>query len=105
VREGEILTLAMTGEPGDLAFIDLSAGPGFLLLPGLHGVLLLGLPFTTVFAGTVPASGSLTLKAAIQELGAGIEGVPLFLQAGYFSFAHGIFQAGQSAVTLLDAAF
>lgn len=104
VREGETLTWTLTGNPGELAFLDYGGQPGFLDLPAWNGMLLLAPPFFIAFAGVVPASGELSGSIPIHELGPGVEGAIVWAQSGFFDGA-AVFQSATSATLLLDQAF
>jgi len=106
VREGETLTITLEGGPGDTVLLLWSLEQGYELLPGLNGVLLLGAPISVVPATFVlPPSGVLPLSATVPELGGGVEGVPLFVSAGFVDAAGTRLLGSGTAVLLLDAAF
>ncbi|TAJ15811.1 MAG: hypothetical protein EPO68_12215 [Planctomycetota bacterium] len=104
-REGQFFLLTFKGVPGELAFIDYSGTQGFTYFPDFKGVLALGFPLFTLFQGTIPGGGTLTkTSATINDLGLGVEGVTLYLQAGFFDPSTGaIFQGSHSATALLDS--
>lgn len=104
VREGETLTWKLSGQPGELAFLDYGGQPGFLDLPAWNGMLLLAPPFFMAFAGVVPASGELSGSIPIHELGPGVEGAIVWAQSGFFDGAS-VLQSATSATLLLDQAF
>jgi hypothetical protein len=104
VREGQQLAWTLSGAPGDLAFIDYAAQPGFLYLESLRGALVLAPPISIVYAGVVPQSGVLAGNVTIHDLGPGVEGVILWAQAGFLE-GSSIYQAAPSASLLLDQAF
>ena len=105
VREGGVQTKVYEGVPGEFVFADLSPFQGFLYFPEFRGVLTLGSPLFIFFEGNIPASGKLEKTFVINEMGPGVEGVHVYMQAGFFDLNAGIFQGAASSLTLLDSSF
>jgi hypothetical protein len=107
VREGQVLTKTYGGPAGELVFADYGGFQGFTYFEAFRGVLVLSLlqPFFTQFEGTMPPGGTLTKTVTINPLAPGTEGATIYLQAGFFNFATGIFQGAPSLTVLLDSAF
>jgi len=107
VREGQVLTLTLHGQPGDVAVAWVSPSDDWLLLPKLSGVLLidrfapgaLSLPL-----GAIAADGSLAVAFTIPELGPGVQEATLFVQ-GVFAQGAETRLGSASAVVLLDASY
>ncbi|MCB9899607.1 MAG: hypothetical protein H6825_16490, partial [Planctomycetes bacterium] len=106
VREGQLLTLDFAGEPGDALLLFAGIFGGHVNMIGHQGVFLIAPPLVLpgVFVGVLPAGGLVAAPLVVPEMGPGIEGLDLHLQA--------VFDDGTTAllgparvVTLLDAAF
>jgi hypothetical protein len=78
-REGQALSAVLDTSAGDFAVLLVATSVQPLFYSEFHGPLLN--PAASVLAlGTVPPSGTVTSSATIQELGAGVEGVSVYLQ-------------------------
>ncbi len=106
VREGQTLTLSLTGAPDDVAFLLYSVGQEHAFVPGFNGALLLASPFTVV-PSSLPLgpAGALDLPVTVPELGAGIEALTIHLAALHFPTGGGKIMGSSTAVTLLDGSF
>ena len=73
-REGSVLVLSVTGQPGDLVWMGLGFGPTMLHLPALNGALYLD-PGTLLgpFPLATLAGSQVNVPLAIPELGPGID--------------------------------
>jgi hypothetical protein len=102
VREQQVLTASVSGPPG--LPVILLAGPEFgaLSLAAVSGPLLTGIPQLVLPLGPLPASGTLTLQAAVPELGAGLQFASWTLQV--VTIENGQHIAGPAtSVLLLDS--
>ncbi|MEO0649235.1 MAG: hypothetical protein AAFZ65_00985 [Planctomycetota bacterium] len=81
VREGQVATQFFTGEPGDLVLWALSVGPSTLPLTSFGGPVLVSASPFVVNAGSVPASGELSLPVAVGFLPPGQPSLELVEQA------------------------
>lgn len=105
VREGQPIGWTLTGVPGDVAIVAFGTSTlGGAFGPSPSGALLVVPPFTIFAAGVLPASGILTGSAVLAELGPGIEGVVIAVQALFFDGTSAHFGA-PSPTLLLDQAF
>ena len=81
-RVGESWGVFVLGVPGDLVFL---IGSGQLAalgpIPGIGGQALLGIPFATVFAGTIPASEVLDVPGVVGPLQPGVSAAGRGIQA------------------------
>ena len=102
VREGQSLVLRFRGVPGELVFVAASTALEFAFVPELQGVRVVA-PTQVSFQGVVPAAGVLEKTVPIQDLGAGVEGAVVGLQAAFFAAATGIHLGPPSVAVLLDA--
>jgi hypothetical protein len=103
VREGQLVSVTIAGAPGSAALLAFSLGSGVHALPPLSGTLGLAVPLNVLPLGALPGGGSLLLQATVPELGAGLEGVAVYLQAAAFDAGVGHMVLGQpTALTLLD---
>jgi len=103
-REGGTLPLTIDGQAGDSALLLFSAMPGGFFLPGKHGDLLLGGTLLVIPLLPLPPSGQLPLSLTVPELGAGLQGIALYLQAATCAAGDCTLGTG-SALVLLDASF
>jgi len=106
VREGEPLTGAYTGEPGDLVLLALALDP----VPGVYVedfelVAQLGPTFALFSRGFVPASGVLPESFTAPALDPGLEAVRVVAQPIFVTAAAEIFNSGPSTTVILDSAF
>lgn len=105
-REGQNLFAAVSGATGEFVVLAAALSPQSLLAWPLGGIEL-GAPALVLPLGVIGGSGtgSKTLMIPVGELGAGVEWVPLYLQAAHIA-PNGAVQMGPpSAIALLDAAF
>lgn len=105
VREGHDLLLRFEGVPGE----EVLLAQGTL---DTQASTELAAPFllktvTSRRMGTIPASGILERRIPIGDLGAGVEAVPLLLQAVFVAFptGGGVTPSNPAAVLLLDDSF
>jgi len=107
LREGEVGVLLLDGQPGDEAWVFLSANATLTPLLGQKGTLALDLGSLTgpVEFGVLPSpDGVVPVPFALPELPAGIEAQTIFVQ-GVFLDADGSALGGASAITWIDSAF
>jgi hypothetical protein len=82
IREGQLLTLAHTGAPGDFVVdlfgLDSVWAPS--AVDALSGVVLVG-PRVVQAAGTLSSMGDLATSVLLGELGPGVVGLELFVQS------------------------
>jgi hypothetical protein len=106
LREGELGTLLLDGEPGDLAMVLISAQAQLIPLKGQEGSLLTALATLQgplVIAVLAGPDGELLLPFTLPDLPAGLEAVTVYVQ-GLFKDAGGTSLGGASALTWIDAA-
>lgn len=106
VREGESLVVQLAGEAGETVVVGAFSDPaGGVYLPQLGGaVLVLFPPAALVVGGPLDHLGQGTLAVPIGELGPGIAGIPIHLQAVFLGGPSGLRLGSPSASLLLDAA-
>ncbi|HEX5011279.1 MAG TPA: hypothetical protein VFY71_12850 [Planctomycetota bacterium] len=73
VREQQVLTASVSGPAGLPVILLASPTFGKLSLVAVSGPLLTGIPQLVLPLGPLPASGTLSLQAAVPELGAGLQ--------------------------------
>lgn len=94
-------TMTAAATPGELAWVAYSTAPNVLYLPNFLGPTLLQQPASVVFAGLIPAGGTLDLPATIQ-LPPGVLAQRIALQSVFLAPAVGrIFFAAPTHVTVL----
>ncbi len=64
-REGESISIHLTGQPGEIAKILFTVTHTGVYAPGLQGGLLVGVPTSLVVLGAIPPSGEITLSAPL----------------------------------------
>ena len=106
VREGDLVTLAVLAQPGDVATVLLAAEPLAQQLPfeAWRGVLLVGPPWIATPAVTVPASGRLGVPLPVPPLPSGVDALRLHGQVVGASGA-GLWLGAATSVVALDARF
>jgi len=106
VREGDNVVLEIEGETGDTVLLFASVLGGYAPLPGRQGVWLLGSPLfvSGLGVGVVPGSGGFSVPIAIPELGPGIDGGDIHVQAVFDDGSHAVLGPAIVA-TLLDSSF
>jgi hypothetical protein len=103
VMEGDSVSIAFTGQPGELVVALVSLVPGLLPLPGKQGALQLGASLFVIPVAPLPASGVLALEVPLGELGPGLQTVQVFVQG---LFCPGGCVLGPAAVlSLFDGQF
>ena len=83
LRENASFQAQVTGEPGARVFLMFSPDTTFLPIPSLRGVVLVSNRHVhpELIAGTIPASGVLSLDLAAPVLGAGVQSTTFYIQA------------------------
>lgn len=105
LREGETKSLGVEGPVGDSAFLFLGVQMTAVYANAISGALVVD-PLLLLPVGTIGPSGTVTIPATLPNLGAGIDGFPLLLQAFTAETGTGYVRAGAPSVTmLLDAQF
>jgi hypothetical protein len=102
-REGGAVSLTIDGQAGDSALLLVSALPGGAFVFSKHGDLLLGGAVLVIPLAALPVSGQLSLTATLPELGPGLEGVVVYVQAATCAAGDCTLGSG-TALVLLDAA-
>lgn len=107
VREGASLRVALDGEPGDVVELMLADQSRFVLSSAWRGVSLLRAPkpAPVMLVGVIDATGVLDLTWPIADLGTGVQGRRVFLQAAFRDTAGITTLSTPATVVLLDAAF
>jgi hypothetical protein len=107
VREGKTLALLVTGAPGESIEIHASSGAGYMPTSNAEGpALLVGAPAQRqLLRGLVPATGEQTLNYIVPELGPGVGGRVVHLQAVLRSAQGQTTRSNALCVALLDAAY
>lgn len=108
-REGEPLSVTAHGQSGDKWFLIAAMDSTSFTAPGLVGSLLLApplsvKPMTTLFAaGPGPQPATSWQQFPTHDLGPGVEGVLIRLQAAFLAANGQIHLSNESDVLLLDA--
>lgn len=100
LREGQTKPLGVEGQIGDTAFLFVGATQTAAYAYAISGALVVD-PLLLLPIGVIGPSGSVTIQATLPNLGAGIDGFPLFTQAFTAEAGTGYIRAGSPAVTLL----
>jgi hypothetical protein len=105
VREGEVATLAVHGQPGDDVFAHLSAGASVLSFPSKQGALVLAstLPAPLFLGRILDPAGTLEIPITMPALPAGFDGFVLYMQAFMRPAGGGLVTGSGSACVWLDA--
>ncbi|TAJ21650.1 MAG: hypothetical protein EPO68_04330 [Planctomycetota bacterium] len=108
VREGQNVVVKFYGQNDDVVFLMFSGAPASVSVPGIVGPLLLSAPnvklIGNLFAGgSSPVAVSKTAFFPTHDLGAGVEGVQVRMQAAFLNPTHGTFFSNESDLLLLDA--
>lgn len=104
-RENTTAQLMFRGQSGDRVILVSTAVTRFEYIAPFRGVSLYGLSSRRFAAGTIPASGMLTMPLSIPDLGPGVQDRKRYLQ-GVFIDTNGAVTLGSPAVlVLLDSAF
>ena len=80
VAAGEVASVTISGQPGDIVILLLSTGTGWGYVPDFQGQLLVSVPALDIALGTLPPSGELTLGGTVPSL-APFESATVYLQA------------------------
>lgn len=105
VTEGQPISVAVFGEPGNSAVVYVSASPAYADTGVVRGLSLLGDPtLRRIPVGTIPAAGWMSVNLPTASLPPGTDATTLFLQA-QLEGPHGIRWSGPAQVVLLDPAF
>lgn len=107
VRELAPITVTLTGQPGDLVWLQIGGTPTWALDTAFSGVRLVSTAqrSTRIFLGTVPASGMITQTFVFPDMGPSVEARTNYVQA-LFRDASGANVLGTGEVfTLVDSAF
>ncbi len=106
-RELGLLHLDFTGIAGDRVELLIAERSAFLDQPALRGVSLVRRvkPQPVLLAGTVPASGTLTLDVPIAELGPGVASRRFVAQALFLEPGGAATLSTPAVLALLDAAY
>ena len=105
-REQQSITVEVGGQPGDQAWLMISAVAGASPQLGLKGTLLVDHPLVTIPVGSLVGT-STSLSVPIPSLGAGVESVVVLAQVAIvpLSGATSFLLGAGSATTLLDQQF
>ena len=104
VREGASLTVDLSATPGSTVIGAFTPALGYLDAPFALGVSALsGTPFL-FHSGAMPGIGTLPLSFPVPDLGPGVEGVELLLQAVEVPATGALVLTGPASVLLLDGA-
>lgn len=106
-REGQVVTLTFTGQPGDRVELLTSARTGFQLAPGLRGVRLVrsNRPALVQQVGTLGPSGTLDVSYTAGDLAAGETARIVYFQALHIDGANQVTLSSLAPVVLLDQAY
>jgi hypothetical protein len=105
VREGEIITLSASAEPGDQALLLVSPLAAYLQPAALTGVLLAAPgPGSLLLALGTAGAEPLVVQATVPDLGPGLDALVVHLQL-VVSHAGGLRAGGTTISVLLDAAY
>jgi hypothetical protein len=106
-REGHVARIEVTGVPGDRVELTFAERGRFAPTDAQRGVHLVArrTPHPVLLAGTIPASGTLTVGWPVGELGGGVAARRLFVQASCVDAAGVTTLTGVVTLVLLDAAY
>lgn len=105
LREGETKSIGVEGPVGDAAFLFVGIQMTAVYANAISGALVVD-PLLLLPVGTIGPSGTVTIPATLPNLGSGIDGFPLLLQAFTAEAGTGYIRAGAPSVTmLLDSQF
>lgn len=109
-REGDVVALALHGEPGDLVELFVAPATGFRFSTSWRGVNVLARQVASgaipaAVLGVVPASGVLHVSWTIGELGTGVQGATLHVQPAFTSVTGRVTMGTPRALALVDGAF
>ena len=103
-RDDDSFEVTYTGMPGDQVWVAYPGYPGPRVThKKWNGPLVVGLPAPIVFVGTIPMEGELVQTIPLQDLGTGVEALPLFTQAYFLDTRFTV--STPSLLTIVDAAF
>ncbi len=103
LREFENGTLSLTGQPGELALVYLSADLDYLLLN--HGVLFLRIPRVgPINFGTFPASGRIDVPFSFDLAPFAVDSLQLFFQC-FVATSNGVRLTSPATFLILDDGF
>jgi hypothetical protein len=105
LREGELATIAASGEPFELLAVYAALDVGSFPLPSVYGSLFLAPPGYLLGAALLDASGTLALQATVPDLGVGAEALRLWMQVVSLPTSGGFVLGEPALLVVLDAAF
>ena len=107
LRTGRTPSYTLHGDPGDLAYVVLGAGPvpaANVSHPRAVGPLVLGAPQKCFFFGVVPATGRLATSVPISPISG--EALSFYMQSLFLApGSHGIALGAPTHVLVLDSSF
>lgn len=105
IRVGQVLSLQITGNPGDLAFLVMSSQTRAVFDPLFNGSLIFGTTARRAFYGAIPPTSLVPISLPVGPLPPGVQSTNWYLQP-FTRNAAGQLQIGDCRiVTVLDPAF